>query len=72
MSSSDEPYEVVDLSVLADLQQGPRRDAGHRPLTWEEARARCDGRPEPERSRMLAELDRLRASCEADEHPRSQ
>ena len=50
----------MDLSVLEGLQRETGRDAGHRQMGWEEARAVYDRLPEPERSRQLENLDRLK------------
>lgn len=49
------PY-FADLSVLQGLER-PRRPDGHRAETWEQARARFEALPEPQRSARLKQLE---------------
>ena len=54
------PY-FVDLGVLDGLGR-PRRPDGHRAETWEQARARFEAVPEPQRSERLKQLEEWRRS----------
>jgi hypothetical protein len=52
------PY-FADLRILQGLER-PRRPDGHRAETWEQARARFDALPEPQRSERLKQLEEWR------------
>ena len=51
----------VDLSVLQGLER-PKRPDGHRAETWEQARARFEQLPEPQRSERLKQLEEWQRS----------
>ena len=54
-NNETKPY-FDDLRVLQGLER-PRRPDGHRAETWEQAGARLDALPEPQRSERLKQLE---------------
>ncbi|MBB5366449.1 hypothetical protein [Deinococcus humi] len=56
MGNDNAKPSFVDLSVLEGLEK-PRRPDGHRAETWEQARARFEQLPEPQRSERLKQLE---------------
>jgi hypothetical protein len=67
MSKDDEQYDPVSLSVLKGLQRGTGRDAGHRQMSWEEARAFYEQLPEPERSHLVEQWERDKLQSDSEE-----
>jgi hypothetical protein len=59
MGNNEVKPSFVDLSVLEGLEK-PRRPDGHRAETWEQARARFEALPEPQRSERLKQLEEWR------------
>ncbi len=56
MGNNEVNYYFADLSVLKGLER-PRRPDGHRAETWEQARARFEQLPDPQRSERLKQLE---------------
>lgn len=67
MSQDDERYDPVSLNILKGLQRGTGRDAGHRQMSWEEARAFYEQLPEPQRSRLLEQWERAKLQSDVEE-----
>ncbi len=57
MGNDEAKNYFADLSVLQGLER-PRRSDSHRAETWEQARARFEQLPEPQRSEGLKQLER--------------
>ena len=56
MAKDETKLYFADLSVLEGLER-PRCPDGHRAETWEQARARFETLPEPQRSEHLKQLE---------------
>lgn len=57
-SPGTKSYSTVDLTVLEGLDQHRGHDS-HRMETWEQARARIEALPEPQRTQRLEALEAL-------------